>query len=217
MWILFAVISSLSLGFYDVFKKMALDKDNVFTVLFLNTVFCTLFMSPALICTLNDMTGNFVKPVSHLYLFIKALVVTSSWLLGYYAIKHLPLTIQGSINAMRPVLILVGAIIIFDERPNLLQWTGIVLGFISLVWIGFIIARAIRSRTTAGCGPGCSRWCCGPWQCLGGVLLWHLCTQGKRHQAQGRRSGFARHWRGVYDCRFALVTRQPITLQTLIT
>lgn len=138
MWILFAVISSLSLGFYDVFKKMALDKNNVFTVLFLNTVFCILFMSPVLIYTLNDMTGNFVKPVSHLYLFIKALVVTSSWLLGYYAIKHLPLTIQGSINAMRPVLILAGAIIIFDERPNLLQWTGIVLGFISLVWIGFI-------------------------------------------------------------------------------
>lgn len=138
MWILFAVISSLSLGFYDVFKKMALDRNNVLMVLFLNTLFCTLYMSPALVYTLNDMYGNFVKPMSHVYIFIKSVIVTSSWLLGYYAIKHLPLTIQGSINALRPVLVLLGAIIIFDEQPNLLQWAGIVLGFISLLWVGFI-------------------------------------------------------------------------------
>ncbi len=162
MWILFAVISSISLGFYDVFKKMALDRNNVLMVLFLNTLFCTLYMSPALVYTLNDMYGNFVKPMSHVYIFIKSVIVTSSWLLGYYAIKHLPLTIQGSINALRPVLVLVGAIIIFDEQPNLLQSLGIVLGFLSLLWVGFIGHREGYSFSS-------NKWM---WAGLASVLLW---------------------------------------------
>ena len=92
MWIAFALISAVCLGFYDVVKKVALNGNNVFTVLFLNTLFCTLFMSPALVATLTDMSSNFVKPENHLLIFIKAVIVTSSWLLGYFAIKHLPPT-----------------------------------------------------------------------------------------------------------------------------
>lgn len=162
MWILFAVISSISLGFYDVFKKRALEGNSVLMVLFLNTLFCTLYMSPALVYTLNDMYGNFVKPMSHVYIFIKSVIVTSSWLLGYYAIKYLPLTIQGSINALRPILVLVGAIIIFGEHPNVLQWTGIVLGFFSLLWVGFIGHREGYSFST-------NKWM---WAGFASVLLW---------------------------------------------
>ncbi|MDO4510923.1 MAG: DMT family transporter [Bacteroidales bacterium] len=133
-----AIVSSISLGFYDIVKKLALEGNNVFHVLFLNTFFCTLFMSPVLVSTIMDMEGNFVHPLSHMYLFIKAVIVTASWLLGYFAIKNLPLSIQASINAVRPILVLVGALIIFGECPGPLQWVGIVLGFVSLAWIGFI-------------------------------------------------------------------------------
>ncbi len=162
MWLAFAVISSICLGFYDVFKKLALQQNNVFAVLFLNTLFCTLYMSPALVYTLNDMTGNFVHPCNHVYIFIKSLIVTISWLLGYFAIKHLPLTIQGSINAVRPVLVLIGALIIFNEQPNSLQWIGITLGFISLLWIGFIGHREGYSFKT-------NKWL---WSGLLSVALW---------------------------------------------
>ena len=124
MWILLAIVSSICLGFYDIVKKLALEGNNVFHVLFLNTFFCTLFMAPVLVHTLGDMQGNFVHPLSHLYLLIKALIVTASWLLGYFAIKHLPLTIQSSINAVRPILVLVGALIIFGECPGPLQCLG---------------------------------------------------------------------------------------------
>lgn len=141
MWIAFALISALCLGFYDVVKKLALNGNNVFTVLFLNTLFCTFFMSPFLVNTITDSTSNFVIPFNHLLLFIKAVIVTSSWLLGYFAIKNLPLTIQSSINAFRPVLVLVGAMLIFGEQLNTLQWIGILLGFLSLLWVGFIGKR----------------------------------------------------------------------------
>ena len=75
MWIVLAIVSSISLGFYDIVKKLALEGNNVFHVLFLNTFFCTLFMSPVLIYTLGDMDGNFVHPMSHFYLFVKAMIV----------------------------------------------------------------------------------------------------------------------------------------------
>lgn len=64
-----------------------------------------------------------------------------SWLLGYFAIKHLPLTIQGPINASRPVMVLVGAVLIFGERLNAVQWAGILLGFASLFFISRIGAK----------------------------------------------------------------------------
>ncbi|MBR5102573.1 MAG: DMT family transporter [Muribaculaceae bacterium] len=162
MWIAFAAISALCLGFYDVFKKKALNGNNVFAVLFLNTVFCTVIMSPVLIGTVTDPTSNFVIPQNHILLFIKAVIVTTSWLLGYFAIKHLPLTIQGSVNAFRPVLVLVGAIIIFSERLNVLQWIGVILGFASLLWVGFVGRRE-------GVVAGNRKWLlCG----IASVVLW---------------------------------------------
>ena len=47
--------------------------------------------------------------------------------------KHLPLTIVGPVNATRPVLVLVGAIFIFGERLNLLQWAGVLLAIGALI------------------------------------------------------------------------------------
>ena len=111
MWIVLAIASALGLGFYDIFKKLSVEKNNVLIVLFLNTLFSTL------------------------RIILKAFIVLSSWLLGYFGIKHLPLTIAGPINASRPVIVLVGALIIFGERLNLMQWIGVILGFWSLFFI----------------------------------------------------------------------------------
>ncbi len=162
MWVAFAIMSTLSLGFYDVFKKLALDRNNVFVVLLLNTLFCTLFVSPVMVWGISG--GSFIHSDfhDHLHMFLKSCIVTTSWLLGYYAIKHLPLTVQSSINALRPVLVLVGALIIFSERPNVLQWCGIALGFVSLLWVGFIGSREGFTLKN-------SRWL---WYGLLSVLLW---------------------------------------------
>ncbi len=148
MWIAFAVISSLSLGFYDVFKKRALEGNNVFMVLFLNTLFCTLFMSPVLASMLTGGTAyGRLDLAEHPLIMLKSVIVTASWLLGYWVIKKLPLTITGSVNALRPVLVLAGALVLFGETPNALQWAGIALGFVSLVWVGFIGTRERLPRS----------------------------------------------------------------------
>ena len=141
MWIACAIVSSLCLGFYDIFKKLSLSKNNVLIVLFLNTLFGTLFLSPVLI-------GHFASGAigsdtihDHLLYLLKAVIVLSSWAMGYIAIKHLPLTITGPITATRPVMVLLGALLVFGERLNGLQWIGITLGFASLLFISRIGAK----------------------------------------------------------------------------
>lgn len=136
MWIIYALISAVGLGFYDVMKKLSLKDNNVPLVLWFNTLFGTLLMSPVLIeCLAHGGMGPGNGLTGHLLIVLKSVIVLSSWILGYFAIKHLPLTIQGPINASRPVMVLVGALLIFGEKLNLLQWAGILLGFLSLFMI----------------------------------------------------------------------------------
>ena len=47
--------------------------------------------------------------------------------------KHLPLTIVGPINATRPVMVLVGALLVFGERLNGWQWMGVLLAVASFL------------------------------------------------------------------------------------
>ena len=109
MWILLAVCSALGLGFYDVFKKLSVKGNNVLLVLMLNTLFGTILMSPVIVgCVAAGHWGLGDTLAGHFRILLKAFIVLGSWLLGYFAIKHLPLTIQGPVNASRPVLVLVG-------------------------------------------------------------------------------------------------------------
>lgn len=138
MWLIFAICSAVGLGFYDIMKKLSVSNNNVPAVLLFNTLFGTILMLPVII---NGVTeGNFGfgnTTEGHLLIILKAVIVLSSWIMGYFAIKHLPLTIQGPINASRPVIVLIGALVVFGECLNLLQWCGLLLGFTSL----FLISR----------------------------------------------------------------------------
>ena len=75
---------------------------------------------------------------AHLLVVLKAFIVLSSWIFGYFGLKHLPLTIVGPINATRPVLVLVGAMLIFGEKLNTYQWVGVILAIVSI----FLMSRA---------------------------------------------------------------------------
>lgn len=141
MWILLAVISSISLGFFDVFKKLSLEHNNVYVVLLMNVLISTLLVSPLIVMSIMGNPLCTLSPMGHGLVFIKSFIVAMSFVLGFLSMKYLPLSIGGSINATRPILVLVGAILVFDENPNTIQWIGIVLGFVSLMWVGFIGRR----------------------------------------------------------------------------
>lgn len=139
MWLILAFVSAFFLGCYDICKKKSVNKNAVIPVLFLNTLFCSLLLLPLVLIsrfspdTLYGTIG-YVPSVSietHGYIFIKSVIVLTSWIFGYFAIKHLPLTITGPINATRPVMTLLGALFIFGERLNLYQWIGVIITIVS--------------------------------------------------------------------------------------
>ena len=146
MWLILAFTSATLLGLYDVAKKQAVKNNAVPTVLLLNTLFSSLLFLPVIIsseCDLGwfDATIFDVEPQplrSHLLIILKSAIVLSSWIFGYFGIKHLPLTLVGPINATRPVLVLVGAMLLFGERLNTLQWIGVLLALVSI----FMLSRA---------------------------------------------------------------------------
>lgn len=78
----------------------------------------------------------------HKYILMKSVIVLSSWLFGYFGIKHLPITIVGPINATRPVMVLVGALTFFGERLSLFQWIGVITAMVSL----YLLSRTGRKE-----------------------------------------------------------------------
>lgn len=147
MWLLLAFCSAALLGFYDVFKKKSLSNNAVLPVLALNTLFSSIIFIPFILLShfapqmLQD--SIFYVPDSggwevHKFILLKSFIVLSSWAFGYFGMKHLPLTLVGPINATRPVMTLVGAMLIFGERLNLYQWIGVFMAVISF----FMLSRS---------------------------------------------------------------------------
>lgn len=142
MWLSLAFLSAALLGFYDVFKKRSLRDNAVIPVLFLNTLICSLIFVPLIVGSAAGWIGcgsAFYIPTGgwdvHKYILVKSFIVLGSWLLGYVGMKHLPLTIVGPINATRPVMTLVGAMLVYGERLNGWQWAGVVLAVVSFLML----------------------------------------------------------------------------------
>ena len=140
MWLSLAFLSAALLGFYDVFKKRSLRDNAVVPVLFVNSLLCSLIFLPLIV----GSAAGWIAPDAAVYVptgdwaahrlsLVKSLIVLSSWLLGYVGMKHLPLTLVGPINATRPVMTLVGALLVYGERLNAWQWAGVGLAVVSFL------------------------------------------------------------------------------------
>lgn len=157
MWAMLAFASAALLGCYDFFKKISLKDNSVLAVLFLNTLFGTLIFAPFILLSHVGVIeeGMLFVPVAdartHLLLVLKAVIVLGSWLCGYIGIKHLPITIVSPIQATRPVLVLLGALLLFGERLNGYQWAGVLMAIFSLYMLN-------RSGKREGINFANNRW-----------------------------------------------------------
>ena len=202
MWVSLAFLSALMLGLYDVAKKRSLKGNAVLPVLWLNTLFSTIIFAPALLDsvvgggwlngTLFETTGGSLH--DHATVFLKAVMVLSSWIFGYFGIKHLPITIVGPINATRPVLTLVGAMLIFGERLNGYQWVGVILAIVSL----YLLSRSSKKE---GINFAHNRWIfCVAMAALIGVC----CGLYDKHIMRTLNPIFVQSWYTLYQ--FMLMT-----------
>ncbi len=173
MWVFLALASAFLLGLYDVSKKQALTGNAVIPVLALNTFFCSCIFLPFIILSacgaLSESSGLFVPSGGwreHSLVVLKAVIVLSSWVCGYFATKHLPLTLVGPVNATRPVWTLIGSLLIFGESLNLWQWAGVAVAIFSFLglsrtekkeginfrdnrWVSLLVAAALLGAVSA--------------------------------------------------------------------
>ncbi len=173
MWIFLALSSAFVLGIYEVFKKLSVHENAVFPVLFFSSLTAGIFVLPFIVGSIYFSEffisiKLFVPSISlqeHLLILLKTAIVVCSWIFAFFALKHLPITIVAPIRSTSPLWTLIGALIIFQEKLNLMQWAGVIttLLFFYLLstagklegihfrknkWVFFIIAATLFSATS---------------------------------------------------------------------
>ena len=155
MWIILAFISAFCLGCYDISKKAALRTHRVIDVLTGSVCISAVILSvPLLLSVLcpevMEDTLFYVPPMDrkgHLLTVLKSLIVLSSWAFAYVSLKHLPISVVSPLQATRPMWTLIGAMLIFGERLNGWQWTGVLLA------LGTVLLFSLYSRKVSADTP----------------------------------------------------------------
>lgn len=168
MFIILASLSALLLGVYDVFRKKSLDNNAVIPVLFVSTLTGAVIFAPfILVSYFTSWLDNtmfhvpFTGISTHKYIFLKSIIVASSWILSFFAIKHLPLTITSPIRSTAPLWTLLGALGLYGEELSPLQWLGLGMSF------AFFYMFTLTGKKE-GFGLRTNKWL---WFIIGGTLL----------------------------------------------
>lgn len=139
LWISLGLISSVLLGLYDVCKKHALNHNAVLPILFFSAlssflpmlvVLAGMHWAPDAMQQSCFYLPKATRP-QHLHLFGKSFIIFISWTLAYFSMKHLPISLVSPVRASGPVWTLIGALLLFHERPEPMQYIGMAAVFIS--------------------------------------------------------------------------------------
>jgi len=149
MWLYLGIFSAVFLGLYDVSRKHALRANAVIPVLFLATLAEAFLLLPVAVLSpispdLMTRLGLYIPPfdlVEHLLCFLKAIIVGAMWLLAYFSMKHLPISIFSPIGASGPAWTLLGAMLVFGERLTALQWAAF-----GVLFVSYFIFSVLGSR-----------------------------------------------------------------------
>ncbi len=142
MWVVLSLVSAVLLGFYDIFKKQTVVNNAIIPVLFYSTLISGLLFLPlVLLSRFNPvlfeggfMQKLYIEPLTwqqHLFIMGKTALILASWMFSYSAMKHLPITVVGPVNQLRPAISVVLLFLIFQEKLSVLQWVGVVLAIVS--------------------------------------------------------------------------------------
>lgn len=195
MWVILSFCSAALLGLYDLAKKRSLQNNAVLPVLFLNTALGSLLFLPLILGSYlgfklpSCLTVASLGMKAHAQVLLKSLLVLASWILGYFGIKHLPITLVGPINATRPVMVLLGAIVLFGEELNGYQWAGVLTAILSF----FLLSRSGRKE---GVHFAKNRWI---WMVIGASVLGACSGLYDKHLLRQLPPMFVQAWFTVYQ------------------
>ena len=146
MWVILSLVSAFLLGFYDIFKKQTVVGNAIIPVLFYSTLISSALFLPFIllsqykpyIFTSDFMQKLFIEPLTarqHLLIIGKTALILCSWMFSYSAMKHLPITVVGPVNQLRPAITVILMFMVFHESLTWLQGIGVVLAIISFYFM----------------------------------------------------------------------------------
>lgn len=173
LWLWLTLASAFFIGLYEVVKKHAVHENAVWLVLLYGSMTGAILFVPFIALSgLGAISSDFMLFVpritlyEHLLILLKTAIVLTSWVLSYFALKHLPITIAAPIRSTSPIWTIIGALVIYQERLTPMQWLGLVvtLGFFFLFslagrhegisfrknkWVWLALLAAMFSSTSA--------------------------------------------------------------------
>ncbi|MBP5182968.1 MAG: DMT family transporter [Lentisphaeria bacterium] len=120
-WFIPILLSAAALGLYNICIKHAVTENSVMAVLFLATLSGTTFFVTLSACTGQLSSSLACTLPQFLYVLLKTFIVSSSWILGYYAIRELPISLSAPIRASAPLWTFLGGLFLYGEVPSLPQ------------------------------------------------------------------------------------------------
>ena len=164
-WTVWILLSAVFLAFYDIAKKASVRNNAVLPTLLISTC-CggSAFVAAALL--FGDV-GTLLHPEGWVLALAasKSVIVATSWILTFCALRTLPITIATPIRASAPALVFVVAFFCYGEVPTWIQGIGMLFvfgGYWAFSWAGrhegidFLRSRAVWCAVGGMCCSACS-------------------------------------------------------------
>ena len=160
-WTVWILLSSFFLALYDLAKKASVRENAVLPVLLCSTCCgCAAFVAGLGVCgklpeVLTSTNGRALGLAA-----IKSVIVATSWVFTFSALRTLPITIATPIRASAPALVFVAAFFLYGEIPSWVQAIGMLAvfgGYFAFSWAGkhegidFFRNKAVWSAIAGAC------------------------------------------------------------------
>ena len=139
-WTAWILLSAVFLALYDLAKKASVRNNAVLPVLLCSTCCgCAAFVAGLWACgklpeVFASASGRALGLAA-----IKSVIVATSWVFTFMALRTLPITIATPIRASAPALVFVAAFFLYGEVPSWVQAVGMLAvfgGYFAFSWAG---------------------------------------------------------------------------------
>lgn len=138
-WTVWILASAVFLAFYDLAKKASVRDNAVLPTLLVSTCFgCLAYVAGLALSGHIGAVGGYTTEVLA-FSAIKCLIVGTSWVFTFCALRTLPISIATPIRASAPALVFLVALFLYGEIPSPLQALGmatVFAGYFIFSWAG---------------------------------------------------------------------------------
>ena len=160
-WTAWILASSFFLALYDLAKKASARDNAVLPVLLCSTCCgCAAFVAGVAACGRLPEVVASANGAAVGLAAIKSVIVATSWVFTFYALRTLPITLATPIRASAPAIVFVAAFFLYGEVPSWIQALGMLAvfgGYWAFSWAGkhegidFFRNRAVWCAIAGAC------------------------------------------------------------------